>query len=276
MEIDMDAIKLKSKPAPFFRIEYLSKVNVTNQIEADPYAQTERSTTSTSTNQSTTKPPPSTTTFPATNPPPKKTATTATTPRPTITPPAVTKPPVVIPSYVQSISKAKSLDPIELHITTITTPTTTPATQPKVTTTPVRTTTVRLFCTSRAEEMTYSSVLDAYEATVSPLMLMDNVSNTVSPMTVERIARGKTILQKLKSHIFGPDEEVHESDLICNCNGALCDNKLVHLLGESYKGKCRAKRGRCFKVYDEEHDNHMSMGWRSLALLLWPCSGIKE
>ncbi|CAJ0589293.1 unnamed protein product [Cylicocyclus nassatus] len=117
-----------------------------------------------------------------------------------------------------------------------------------------------LFCTSRAEEMTYSSVFDAYEATVSPLLLMDNASNTVSPMIVERIARGKTILQKLKSHIFGPDEEVHESDLIRNCNGALCDNELVHLLGESYKGKCRAKRGRCFKVYDEEHDNHMSMG----------------
>ncbi|VDK59037.1 unnamed protein product [Cylicostephanus goldi] len=92
-----------------------------------------------------------------------------------------------------------------------------------------------LFCTSLAEEMTNSSVFDAYEAAASPLLLNDNISNTVSPLVVERIARGKTILQKLKTHIFGPDEEVHESDLICNCNGALCDNELVHLLGESYK-----------------------------------------
>ncbi|CAJ0599415.1 unnamed protein product [Cylicocyclus nassatus] len=168
MEIDMDPIKLKSKPAPFFRMEDLSKVNVTNQIEADPYAQTERSTTSTSTNQSTTKPPPSTTTFPATNPPPKKTATTAMTPRPTITPPAVTRPPVVIPSYVQSISKAKSLDPIELHITTITTPTTTPATQPRITTTPVRTTTVRPTTKITAPSYTITTTTSTTTAPTTP------------------------------------------------------------------------------------------------------------
>ncbi|KAK6057063.1 hypothetical protein COOONC_05425 [Cooperia oncophora] len=57
-----------------------------------------------------------------------------------------------------------------------------------------------------------------------------------------------------------PGEEVHESDLICNCNGPLCDTELVHLLGNGYKGICRAKRGRCFKVFDEHHSYRMSVG----------------
>ncbi|KAK6747960.1 hypothetical protein RB195_000894 [Necator americanus] len=87
-----------------------------------------------------------------------------------------------------------------------------------------------------------------------------NGSNPQSSLVSGRIARGNAIIQEMRSHIFGTDEQIHESDLICNCNGALCDNELVHLLGDSYRGKCRAKRGRCFKVYDEQHNYHMSVG----------------
>ncbi|PIO66000.1 kinase domain protein, partial [Teladorsagia circumcincta] len=55
-------------------------------------------------------------------------------------------------------------------------------------------------------------------------------------------------------------EEIHDSDLICNCNGPLCDAEIVHLLGNDYRGLCRAKQGRCFKVFDEHHSYRMSVG----------------
>ncbi|CAJ0588803.1 unnamed protein product [Cylicocyclus nassatus] len=96
MEIDMDSIKLKSKPAPFFQAEDLARQ------------------------------------------PPKEAAKTTT--KLTSTVPAVTKPPVVIPSYVHSISKTKSLNPIDTRTTTATT-STAPATQAKTATTSARTTT---------------------------------------------------------------------------------------------------------------------------------------
>ncbi|RCN53439.1 kinase domain protein [Ancylostoma caninum] len=118
-----------------------------------------------------------------------------------------------------------------------------------------------LLSISFAHELTVhnSSTFDVDTTTISTT-LIENGSNPHSSLVAERIARGNAILEEMKSHIFGTEEQVHESDLICNCNGALCDNELVHLLGDSYRGKCRAKRGRCFKVYDQQHNYHMSVG----------------
>ncbi|KAJ1350212.1 hypothetical protein KIN20_005950 [Parelaphostrongylus tenuis] len=75
-----------------------------------------------------------------------------------------------------------------------------------------------------------------------------------------RVARGRDIIRQMRAHIFGAEEAIHDSDIICNCNEPLCDAELVHLLGESYKGLCRAKRGRCFKLFDEQHGFRMSVG----------------
>ncbi|XGW30890.1 hypothetical protein V3C99_009674 [Haemonchus contortus] len=108
--------------------------------------------------------------------------------------------------------------------------------------------------------VTNSNALDS-NATGAP---EDTITNeTPSPLNslaASRIARGNAILNEMRTHIFGADEAIHETDLICNCNGPLCDAEIVHLLGDAYRGTCRAKRGRCFKVFDEYHNFRMSVG----------------
>ncbi|WKY04498.1 hypothetical protein Q1695_005476 [Nippostrongylus brasiliensis] len=105
--------------------------------------------------------------------------------------------------------------------------------------------------------MTNTSILDITTTTTLTISTRTSFYNATVAL---RTSKGKAILDEMRSHIFGEDEAIHDSDLICNCNAALCDSELVHLLGSAYKGKCRAKRGRCFKVYDEVHDFRMSVG----------------
>ncbi|CAJ0595132.1 unnamed protein product [Cylicocyclus nassatus] len=129
LDINSDPANLKGKPSPYFQAKDLEKENVTNQIEADPFASIERerlksttprpSTIAISTAKTITKFPTTTTTTSKTT-----TSTTTKTAPTTSTLSPITRSPVIIPP-VHVIPETKSLNPIGFYTTTTTKPTTT-------------------------------------------------------------------------------------------------------------------------------------------------------
>ncbi|VDK41969.1 unnamed protein product, partial [Cylicostephanus goldi] len=199
MDIDQDPARLKAKPAPFFQPEDLKKVNVTNQIEADPYAQAERERErlKSSTSTSTALPPKVTTTAPtttsttasttlkATQPTAKYTTTTSSA----ITMPFVTRPPVVIPPYVHIIPESKSLNPISPFTTSqrttiASTPTTTTTSTTKMSTTQSRPTT-----TTKATTTTATSTRPPVKRTTTSIIqtITPRIPTTTSPSSTTPI-----------------------------------------------------------------------------------------
>uniref|UniRef100_A0A1I7XS73 PDZ domain-containing protein n=1 Tax=Heterorhabditis bacteriophora TaxID=37862 RepID=A0A1I7XS73_HETBA len=82
---------------------------------------------------------------------------------------------------------------------------------------------------------TNESNLSDNKGTMNDLTHLDNDSAIDNSSTLSGVQRGNEILNKLRKHKFSERDKIHEDDIICNCNGALCDVELVQILGKQYK-----------------------------------------